>query len=145
MPCIRDSSDLVVSPAPAPRATPISGTGWAFVSIFGVRAIPAEVTPLSALVTPHTRIETPPATSSGSWSGHGDSHPPPTDILAIGRPTRLVRVLLPLENHKGKAGHTFGHPDLLNAAKPLEDILQVPLAGSAIKVGYVKSLSLELL
>ena len=95
------------------------------------------MTPLSALVTPHTRVETPPATPSGSGSGHGDSHPPPTDILAVGRPTGLVRVLLPLENHKGKAGDTFGHPDLLNAAESLEDILQVPLAGSAIKVGYV--------
>ena len=95
------------------------------------------MTPLSALVTPHTRVETPPATPSGSGSGHGDSHPPPTDILAVGRPTGLVRVLLPLENHKGKAGDTFGHPDLLNAAESLEDFLQVPLASSTIKVGYV--------
>ena len=77
--------------------------------------------------------------------GHGDPHSPPTDILAVSSSAGLVGVLLPLEHHEGEAGNTLGHPDLLDGAEPLEDFLQVPLAGSTVQVGHVQPLTLQLL
>ena len=148
-------NDLVVSPPPrpapappprpAPGAAPVPGTGRPLVAVLGVRTVPAEVSSLPALITPHAGIKTSPAPAPGPRSGHGHPDSPPTDILAVSRSAGLVSVLLPLEHHEGEAGNTLGHPDLQDGAESLEYFLQVPLTGSTVRVGNVQSLPLQLL
>ena len=134
------------SPAPpAPAPAPVPGAGRTLVAVLGVWTVPAEVSPLPTLVTPHVGVKPPPTPPPCPGPGHAHSPPPAADVLTVSSPASLVRVLTFLEDDECKAGNTFGHPDLDELAVLVEHFLQVPLAGPAVQVGHVQPLSLQLL
>ena len=134
------------SPAPpAPAPAPIPGAGRTLVAVLGIWTVPAEVSPLPTLVTPHVGVKPPPTPPPGPRPGHAHSHPPSADVLTVSSPASLVRVLTFLEDDECKAGNTLGHPDLDELAVLVEHFLQVPLARPAVQVGHVQPLALQLL
>lgn len=129
-----------VIPPPPSSSSPLSAmTRGPLVAVLGVRAVPAEVPPIPALVAPHARVEPPPAPSSGPWPGIGHPDPSPADIQPVRFARRLHGVLFVAEDHEREAGHASRHPDLLERTELSENLLEVAFAGVGIEIGNVKT------
>jgi len=119
-----------------------SGAWGTPIAKFGVGTVTRKMTTLSALIASHARIKATASTASSSRFGNGHTNASTTDFLAIDLPLGFFGVFPVSKDHKGKAWHRPGHPDLFQRSILAKELLQIPLASLTVQISHMKPVTI---